>query len=540
MLGQMQSDPTNLIAILAHAARWHGAQEVVTEAPEGTTRRQTYAETLDRTTRLAARLGAFGVRPGDRVGTLGWNTDRHLETWYAVSGQGAVCHTINPRLFPDQIQYIIEHAEDRLIFVDPTFVDLLAGLLPRLPNVEAVVVMTDREHMPDTSKISIPVYCYEAFLAEGDDAFDWPVLDHDAASSLCYTSGTTGHPKGVLYSHRANILHAHASCMPDVFDLSATDTILMVVPMFHANSWGLAYAGPLTGAKLVLPGPHLDGASIHRLITSERVTRAAAVPTVWSSLLAYLKDSGKAIDTLDELIVGGAAVPRSMIEAFDERHGIKVTHAWGMTEMTPIGTVNRPVRRTLGLEGDEQLDQRCKQGRVPFGVDMKLVGANGEPLPHDGASFGRLLVKGPWTISGYYKTSASALDEGWFDTGDIATIDADGFMQITDRSKDVIKSGGEWISSVQVENAAMGHAGVQLAACIGVPHAKWGERPVLLVVTDKDVTIREESMLAHLAERLAKWQLPDAIIDVEEIPLTAAGKIDKKRLRQEYRDCLLT
>ncbi len=538
MLGLMQNDPTSLISMLIHAARWHGAQDIVTRSVEGPVRRQSYAETLDRATRLASRLRDFGVASGDRIGTLAWNTDRHLETWYAVSGQGAVCHTINPRLFPEQIRYIVDHAEDRLIFVDLTFVELLAGLLPELPKIEAVVVMTDRQHMPDTTAFPCPAYCYETFLAEGTNDYDWPILDHDTASSLCYTSGTTGNPKGVLYSHRANLLHAYASCMPDVFDLSATDSILMVVPMFHANSWGLAYAGPLTGAKLVLPGPHLDGASIHQLISAEQVTRAAAVPTVWSTLLTYMDESGQGIDTLEELVVGGAAVPRSMIEAFDRRYGIKVTHAWGMTEMTPIGTVNRPTSRSHALDGEELLDLRCKQGRVPYGVDMQLVDDDGNVLPHDGKAFGRLLVKGPWTIASYYKAPESALEDGWFDTGDIATIDADGFMQITDRSKDVIKSGGEWISSVEVENAAMGIPGVRMAACIGARHRKWGERPVLLVVGDERATLSREAMLPHLANSLAKWQLPDAVIEVEDIPLTAAGKIDKKQLRQKYRDCL--
>jgi len=539
MLGLMQSDPINLISILTHAGRWHGDREVVTNTVEGGIHRQTYAETLARATRLASSLQDFGIKQGDRVGTMGWNTYRHLESWYAISGQGAICHTINPRLFADQIEYIVNHAEDRLIFVDLTFVDVLGELLPKLPTVEAVIVMTDREHMPDTSAWDTTVFCYEEFLAKGAEQFDWPVLDDNAGSSLCYTSGTTGEPKGVLYSHRGNLLHAYASCTTDLINLSAKDTVLMVVPMFHANSWGLAYAGPLTGAKLVLPGPHMDGASIHKVISEERATKAAAVPTVWNMLIAYLNESGDDLESLKEVVIGGAAVPRAMIEEFDKKYGVDVIHAWGMTEMTPIGTLNRGKASTDGLGPEQALDLRCKQGRVPYGVDMKIVDDEGTELPHDGETFGRLLVKGPWTIARYYKMDNSALQDGWFDTGDIATIDSLGYMQITDRSKDVIKSGGEWISSVDVENTAMGMPGVEIAACIGAKHPKWDERPILLVKLADGSAVSEESITDHLSKSLAKWQLPEAIIFVDNIPLTATGKIDKKPIRVEYENYLL-
>lgn len=534
MLGLMQSDPINLISILIHAGRWHGGEEVVTNTVEGGIHRQTYAETLARATCLASALQRFGIVQGDRVGTMGWNTHRHLEAWYAISGQGAICHTINPRLFAEQIKFIVNHAEDRLIFVDLTFVELLGELLESMPCVEAVVVMTDRAHMPDTSSWKIDVHCYEEFLTDGEKSFDWPVLDDNAGSSLCYTSGTTGEPKGVLYSHRGNLLHTYASSGADVLNLSASDTILMVVPMFHANSWGLAYAGPMVGAKLVLPGPHMDGESIHRLITEESVTKAAAVPTVWNMLIAYLRKSGKKLDSMSEVMIGGSAVPRAMIDEFDKKYGVDVIHAWGMTEMTPIGTINRGGRHTENLDAEQKLDLRCKQGRVPYGVDMKIVGDDRVELPHDGDTCGRLMVKGPWTIASYFKYEKSALDDGWFDTGDIATIDSNGYMQITDRSKDVIKSGGEWISSVDVENSAIGMPGVEIAACIGARHEKWDERPILLVKPSEADSISADAIISHLAKSLAKWQLPDAVVFVDDIPLTATGKIDKKPLRVKY------
>ncbi len=540
MLGLMQSDPINLISILVHAGKWHGEQEVVTNTVEGGIHRQTYADTLDRVTRLASSFSLYGIQQGDRVGTLGWNTHRHLEVWYAISGLGAICHTVNPRLFPGQIEFIVNHAEDRLLVVDLPFVDLVAELLPKLPSVERVIVMTDEEHMPDASTLPVAAISYEAFLSAGKHTFDWPVLDDNAASSLCYTSGTTGDPRGVLYSHRSSVLHAYAICGKDVFDLSCNDVILMLVPMFHANSWGLAYAAPMVGAKLILPGPHMDGASIQKIMDGEKVSKAAGVPTIWSNLLAHLNKSGQRIESLKEIVVGGAAVPRSMLEEFDKKYNVEAIHAWGMTEMSPVGVVNRRKPFMDDQNDAENLDVRCKQGRVPYGVDMKIVDADGEVLPHDGASFGKLMVRGPWTAASYFKSTNSILDDGWFDTGDIATIDQHGYMQITDRSRDIIKSGGEWISSVELENAAMCLPGIAIAACIGATHPKWGERPILLVKAADTEPPPEEEILKHLGQSFAKWQLPDAVIYVDDIPLTATGKIDKKPLRAAYGEYLIS
>ncbi len=544
MLRSMQDKPINLVSILQHAGRWHGEQEIVTNTVEGGVHRQTYAETMNGATKLASRLAGIGIKLGDRIGTLAWNTHRHMEIWYAVSGSGAICHTVNPRLFPEQLIFIINHAQDRVLFIDLTFVDLLGSLLADLPSVQVVVIMTDRAHMPDTSAWDVAgIHCYEDFISDGSDGaaeFDWPELDERTGSSLCYTSGTTGDPKGVLYTHRANLLHAYAACGGDCFNISAADSVLMVVPMFHANSWGLAYSVPMTGCKLVLPGPHMDGASIHGQIEREQVTIAAAVPTVWNMLIGYLNETGASLDSLQQVAIGGAAVPRSMIQEFDEKYGVDVIHAWGMTEMSPIGTINRPKPFMADLSQDERLDIRSKQGRPPFGVDLKIVDDDDNVLPHDGETFGRLLCRGPWIIERYYLAEESALEDGWFDTGDVATIDQYGYMQITDRAKDVIKSGGEWISSADLENAAVAHPAVAMAACIGATHPKWDERPILLIkVVEGAATPSDDDMRALLAESFAKWQLPDAVIQVPDIPLTATGKIDKKPLRAKYQDYLI-
>ena len=541
MLGTLQAEPINLISILQHAARWHGDREIISNTVEGGLHRQTYAETMRRATKLAARLKEKGVVEGDRIGTMAWNTHRHMEVWYAVSGQGAICHTINPRLFPDQIEYIVNHAEDKVLFVDLNIAPLLDDLLPKMPTVKAVIVMTDKEHMPDTSNWNVPgIHCYEEFLEGGASEFEWPSFDEKTCSSLCYTSGTTGEPKGVTYTHRGNLLHAYSGMAGESFNVRESDTVLMVVPMFHANSWGLAYAGPMSGCNLVLPGPHMDGKSIHSVIESEQVTKAAAVPTVWNMLIGFLNETGKSLDSLEEVVIGGAAVPPSMIREFDEKHDVDVIHAWGMTEMSPVGTVNRAKSFFRDLSDKERFAQRAKQGCPVFGVDLKIVDDDGNALPHDGETFGRLLCRGPWIIERYFKQEESALENGWFDTGDVATIDAHGYMQITDRSKDVIKSGGEWISSVDLENAAIAHPSVAMAACIGATHPKWDERPILLVTAVEGESVPSvDEMNELLAQSFAKWQLPDAVVEVDAIPLTATGKIDKKPLRAEFQDYLV-
>ncbi|MEM9533157.1 MAG: long-chain fatty acid--CoA ligase [Pseudomonadota bacterium] len=538
MQGLMQSGAINLIELLIHAARWHGQQEMVSLRVEGDLHRQTFAETYQRTAQLAGALRKLGVERGDRVATMAWNTHRHVEAWFATMGLAAVSHTLNPRLFPEQLDYIVNHAEDRVIIVDTTFVPLLQALGDKLTTVEAIIVMTDPAHMPDG--LDDRFHCYETLLEGESTEFAWESVSADEASSLCYTSGTTGNPKGVLYAHQSNILHAYAATSKDAMDVGSGDVVLMVVPMFHANAWGLAFGLPMVGARMVMPGPHMDGASIARLLNDEQCTFAAAVPTVWSMLLGHLKETGSAIEHLKEVVIGGAAVPRSMVQSFDQDYGVKVLHAWGMTEMSPLGTVNRlsgymPAPQTP----DEEYDHACKQGRVPFGVDMKIVDDEGQTQPHDGQTFGRLLVRGPWTVERYYGQEESALEDGWFDTGDIATIDEWGFMQITDRAKDVIKSGGEWISSADIENAAVAHPDVEIAACIGARHPKWDERPLLLLCSVEGRTADAESVLALLAESFAKWQLPDAVIEIDTMPLTATGKIDKKPLRAEYEDYLV-
>ncbi len=535
--GHMQVRGFNLIHVLQHAAAAHGQVEVVTNSVEGGIARYTYSEIYSRTGQLANALQKLGVKSGDRIGTMAWNTWRHLECWYAIGGSGAVCHTLNPRLFADQIDYIVNHAEDRFIFVDSTFVPVIAAVADRLPTLEGLVVMTDADHMPDVSALPMKVYCYEDLIKDEPESFDWPEIDENAASSLCYTSGTTGNPKGVLYSHRSNILHSLSSVGPDVFNLSAIDSFLMIVPMFHANSWGVAFSVPMIGSKLVMAGPHMDGASIHKLITEEACTKSAAVPTVWTGLLDYLDAEKLTLPTLGETVIGGSAVPRSMIEKFAKDHGVDVIHAWGMTEMSPLGTLNRPLPFMQDLSEEELMLIKCKQGRAPYGVEMKIIDDDNNTLPNDGKAFGRLVVRGEWVLERYYKSDESALDDdGWFDTGDVATIDPHGFMQITDRSKDIIKSGGEWISSVEIENTAIAHPDVQIAACIGVAHPKWDERPLLLVMKRPGSEPTKESILELIGESVAKWQIPEAVEFIDDMPLTATGKIDKKPLRAEFGD----
>ena len=533
MLGQMMHMPLLISALIRHADINHGDTEIVSRLAEGGVFRYTYRDAHRRARQLARALTTLGVGEGERVGTLAWNNHRHFEIYYAVSGMGAVCHTINPRLFPEQIAYIINHAEDSYIFCDVTFAQLVESLAPLCPKVKGWVAMTDRTHMP---KCKIEVLCYEDLVGEAADDFEWPELDENAASSLCYTSGTTGKPKGVIYSHRSTVLHAYAACLPDSMALSARDTACPVVPMFHVNAWGMPYGAALTGCRLVLPGPNLDGHSLYDLFENEKVTFSAGVPTIWLGLLQYLQVRGLRLSTLARIIVGGSAAPPALIRTFGEIYGVNVFHAWGMTEMSPLGTVNSLKRKHLSLPEGSQDRVRAKQGRPIFGVDMKIVDGEHRELPRDGKAFGDLLVRGPWIVSSYFKgDGGEILEDGWFPTGDVATIDADGYMQITDRSKDVIKSGGEWISSIDLENLAVGHPAVAEAAVIGVPHPRWDERPLLVVMLKEGRSATREELLDFMRGKVAKWWLPDDVVFVVDLPHTATGKLSKMRLREQFR-----
>ena len=539
-LGLMQKKQFNLIELLQHAATWNGDVEVVTNSVEGGIHRIGYADLYDRTCQLANALNRLGINAGDRIGTMAWNTWRHLECWYGLSGIGAICHTLNPRLFPDQIEYIVNHAQNRFIFIDSSFVPVIANVLDKLPTLEGLVVMTDKEHMTDDMReIGIPVYCYEELLEAEDKTFVWPLFSDDTASSLCYTSGTTGNPKGVLYSHGSNLNHAMVSAHGDVFDLKVKDSFLLIVPMFHANGWGLPHSVPMVGGKLVLPGPFMDGKSLHEIIKDEDCNKTCAVPTVMTILLDHLEGNNLQIPSMNEIYIGGSAVPQSMIERFEAGYDVDVNHGWGMTE-TVVGTFNCHLPFMDKLNFEQRMKVRSKQGRPPFGMEMKIVDDEGNSLPHDGVAFGKLMVRGPRVIESYYKANESAVDsEGWFDTGDVSTIDKHGFMQITDRAKDIIKSGGEWISSVDIENTAVGHPEVQIAACLGVKHVKWEERPLLIVVKKEGCDPSKASILDIISSEHAKWQLPDDVVFIDEMPLTATGKIDKKPLRITYENYLM-
>jgi len=533
----MMDSPLSTSSLIVYAARQHGDTEIVSRSVEGPIHRTTYAEAEARAGRLAKALRDLGVGDGDRIATLAWNGHRHLELYFGVAGLGAVCHTINPRLFADQLVYIINHAEDRYLFLDLTFVGLLEGLHERLPGVEGYVIMTDAEHMPETSLPS--VLCYETLIAAQDAGYDWPRLDENQASALCYTSGTTGNPKGVLYSHRSTVLHSFSCCAADhPLAISCRSVVLPVVPMFHVQAWGIPYAAAMAGAKLVLPGPGLDGASLHDLLDTERVTVTAGVPTIWFGLLDYLAKTGKTLEHLNCLTAGGAAAPLSMIEAFEETHGVEVIHAWGMTETSPVATTGRLKRKFLDLPRAEKRKIKLTQGRAVYGIEIQIVDDDGRTLPHDGQTAGQIMVAGPWVASAYFRdeeATAAALDgAGWFATGDVATIDADGHVHITDRSKDLIKSGGEWISSIDLENAAMGHPEVAEAAAIALPHPKWGERPLLVIVRRDEGTVTAGELRDFLAARVAKWWLPDEVTFVDELPHTATGKISKLQLRERF------
>jgi 3-(methylthio)propionyl---CoA ligase len=488
---------------------------------------------------LANALTTLGVGSGDRVATLAWNGYRHLELYFAVSGAGSVLHTINPRLHADQIAWIVNHAEDAVLCFDVTFMSLIEAIAPACPSVRHWVALADRTRMPSSSVQNL--LCYEDLVDSHSDRYAWPEFDEQTASSLCYTSGTTGHPKGVLYSHRSTLLHTMAAALPDALDLSSRDAILPVVPMFHVNAWGLPYAGAMVGAKMVLPGPHLDGKSLYELFEAEQVTVSAGVPTVWQGLLTHMEATGARFSSMNRTVIGGSACPPAMIRRFQQDYGVQVLHAWGMTEMSPLGTVCTFKATHLRDSAEARLALQSKQGRVIFGVDMKIVGADGNDLPWDGEAFGDLLVRGPCVLREYYREAASPLrtdgdGRGWFPTGDVATIDADGYMEITDRSKDVIKSGGEWISSIELENIAVAHPAVAMAACIAAPHPKWDERPLLVIVKRAGAELTREELLAHYEGKVAKWQIPDDVVFVDSIPLGATGKMLKTRLREQFRD----
>ncbi|MDA8020532.1 MAG: 3-(methylthio)propionyl-CoA ligase [Thermoanaerobaculia bacterium] len=532
MLGQMMDHPLLISDLLTFSAQYHGDTEIVTRTVEGPIHRYDYRSAARRSRQLAQALARLGIEVGDRVATMAWNTHRHFELYFGVSGMGAVCHTLNPRLFADQLTYIVNHAGDKAVFVDLTFVPLLEKLADQLQGVEHWVVMTDGEHMPDTSLPN--ALCYEDLVEAEDGNYDWPSFDENTASSLCYTSGTTGHPKGVLYSHRSTVLHSYAACMVDTLRLSARDSVLPVVPMFHANAWGLPYASPLVGAKQVLPGPGLDAPSLVELFEQEEVTTTAGVPTIWLGLLQHLRDTGKSLGTVRRVVIGGSAAPRSMIAEFQERHRVQVVHAWGMTETSPLGTVGTLKSKHEGLSEDARLDLQAKQGRAVAGVQLRIVSDDGAEQVQDGEAFGELEVKGPWVVGRYFRTEGEALRDGWFPTGDVATIDHDGFMQITDRAKDVIKSGGEWISSIDLENEVVAHPRVAEAAVIGIHHPKWDERPLLVVVAKPDDPPTAEELREFLQDKIAKWWMPDDIVFVDELPHTATGKISKKDLRVRF------
>lgn len=533
LMGQMMSAPLLISSVIKHAARYYGDTEIVSRRTEGDIHRYTYRECELRARKLAQALGALGVQQGERVGTLAWNGYRHLEIYYAVSGTGAVCHTVNPRLFPEQIAYIVNHAEDKYVFFDMTFLPLVEGVAPHCPNVKGWVAMTDRAHMPAGSKV--PLLCYEDLVDAQDGNYAWPQFDENLASSLCYTSGTTGNPKGALYSHRSTVLHSYASALPDALGCSARDVILPVVPMFHVNAWGLPYSVPLVGAKLVFPGAKLDGASLYELFEQEKVSFSAGVPTVWLGLLQYVQSNNLKFSTFRRTVIGGSAVPPAMTRAL-EALGVDFIHAWGMTEMSPLGTACKLLARHEALDDEARHKILEKQGRVIFGVDMKIVDGEGKELPWDGKAFGDLMVRGPWIIERYYRNGTDPLVDGWFPTGDVATIDADGYMQITDRSKDVIKSGGEWISSIDIENVAAAHPAVHMAACIAIHHPKWDERPLLVVVKRPGMEVSREELLQFFEGKVAKWWIPDDVAFVGEIPLTATGKMQKLKLREQFKD----
>jgi len=540
MLGLMQKQPLLISSLIQFAERYHGDTEVVSRRVEGDIHRYTYHELAARARQLANTLEREGLQFGDRVASLAWNGYRHMEMYFGVSGSGRVLHTINPRLHPEQVAWIVNHAEDQVLCFDTTFLPLVQAVHAQCPTVKKWVALCDADKLP--ADTGIPgLVSYESWIGGASSTYTWPEFDENTASGLCYTSGTTGHPKGVLYSHRSNVLHAYGAALPDVMGLSARDTAMPVVPMFHVNAWGLPYSAPLTGCKLVLPGPALDGKSLYELMEAEGVTFAAGVPTIWQMLLNHVRAGGLKFSTLRRTVIGGSACPPALIDAYRDEFGVTVLHAWGMTETSPLGTLSTLKSKHLGLPREEQMKLLQKQGRPIFGVDLRIVDGAGQDQPWDGKTYGDLLIRGPWIVDSYFKGEKSPLvfDEeghGWFPTGDVATIDPDGFMQITDRSKDLIKSGGEWISSIDIENIAMAHPAVAMAACVGMPHPKWDERPIVVVVKRPGAEVTREELLAFYEGKIAKWQIPDDVVFVDAIPLGATGKMLKAKLREQLKD----
>jgi 3-(methylthio)propionyl---CoA ligase len=538
MLGQMQSQPLLISNLIVHADRHHHSTEIVSRRVEGDIHRTTWGQVAARARRVANALDGLHLGFGERVGTLAWNGYRHLELYFGVSGSGRVLHTLNPRLHPEQLVWIVNHADDRALCFDMSFLPLVQAVHAKCPGVKHWIALCDADKLP--ADTGIPnLHSYEAWIGGAADTYTWPEFDENCASSMCYTSGTTGNPKGAVYSHRSTLLHAYGAALPDALSCSARDAILPVVPMFHVNAWGLPYSAAAVGCKLVFPGPAMDGKSIYELLEAEKVTMAAGVPTVWQMLLGHMQANGLKFSTVKRTVIGGSACPPAMITAFNELYGVEVLHAWGMTEMSPLGTVCTLKNAQVTLPADEKMKVRLKQGRSVFGVDMKIVNELGEEQPWDGKAYGDLLVRGPWIIASYFKGEGGdplqydKAGRGWFPTGDVATIDPDGFMQITDRSKDVIKSGGEWISSIDVENIAMAHPGVAMAACIGMKHPKWDERPIVVVVKKPGAEVTRDELIAFYEGKIAKWQIPDDAVFVDAIPLGATGKMQKMTLRQQ-------
>ena len=538
MLGNMQEGQLLISGLIEHAETYHKDTEIVSRSVEGPIHRYTLKDAANRSRKLANALGKLDLQQGDVVGTLAWNTFRHFELYFGVSGIGCVVNTVNPRLFPEQLIYIINHAQNKYLFVDLTFVELVESISDSLESVKGIIILTDKDHMPETKLKN--VICYEELIADESNEYDWPVFDENTASSLCYTSGTTGNPKGVLYSHRSTLLHTWIVSSGNVGKISSSSVILPVVPMFHVNAWGIPYASAMFGAKLILPGPLMDGASIYELIDLEKPDLLMGVPTVWLGLLQYLNETNQTLDSVSTALVGGSAAPRAMIQEFEEKHNVFLMHGWGMTEMSPLGTATSRTAEMDNMDIESRYDLQEKQGKAFFGVEMTITDDDGNELPKDGVAFGRLLVKGPTIVERYFKSNESSLDKnGWFDTGDVAKIHPEGSMEIVDRSKDVIKSGGEWISSIDLENAAVGHPAVAEACVIGVLHEKWDERPLLLVVKVEGKDLSKEEILAFLEDKVAKWWLPNDVIFVSELPHTATGKLLKTNLRDEYKEHLI-